>query len=229
MLDLTAQLNAKLAEIQAQADEKKDAARLHFSILESLPETAAYAPPSVHVQGLWTTEVLVAYRIQYYASIAKGQSPDADLLEQLVTALPPEPMVLVSDGCKSFRPAAGEWSGETTPIHPFILRVRQGSSPAITVNWVTRLPNGKLARFEVDMPLRGCKLGTAFFVRGLGQPGREGPVEQCDFRMAPQTPGRPTPRKIKWSTGGNRYELNEITLYWPEGDGPVDLPGLWRQ
>lgn len=228
MRDLTAQLNAKLAEIEIEAEKKRSAARLHFSILEALPGSDAYAPPSVHIQNLWTAEALVCYRIQRYASIAEGKSPDADLLAQLLEAMPPVPKVLVADGCKSFRPV-GAWTGETTPVHPYTLVVDMDTNPAITVEWATQLPNGTLTRIQVEMPLHGCSLGTPDFVRGNGLQGREGPVVRCDFRLATQTPGCPSPKKIRWSNGGNKYTANNFTLYWPEGDGPVDLPGLWRR
>lgn len=191
-------------------------------VLEKLP-MEGYAPPFVHYGKLYGSVGVIEYDMQRYASIAKGKSPDARLLEALLDAYQPVEMMLVKDGCTSFRPEPESYenNGEKKCVDPVMIKLDPSQHGAsIGVKWYAMVGE-ELWRFEVKFPYPNAKVGTPNY-RWERYEGGNGEVSSVIFIGFKPVPERA--KYIKWA-GGSQTDPGHITLYWERGDGP-DVDGI---
>lgn len=197
-------------------------------VLGALPDMEGYAPPFVHHGKLYGSVGLIQYQQQRYRSIAKGKSPDAELLKTLLTGYPPVDMLLVRGGCTSIRPEPESYenNGDKVEIDPVTIELdprQHGAS--ISVNWYAMVGEGNgnaLWRFEVEFPYHNAKVGTPNYRwERYGGTGEVSSVKFIRFKPVPERA-----RFIKWA-GGSSKDPGHITLYWERGDGP-DVDGIVR-
>jgi hypothetical protein len=200
-------LEEKIAKIRANAAEEEAKAVKGETILGLLPDWALecnHTSPFWH--RLYGHEVSIKWRANRYSSLPGGSAPDLEFVKRLAAEFPPLPMVLVEDGCKSFRQAnASGDRGTITPVAPFVVRVDLNDGCLILITWESMV--GEFcAQLTVAVPMPS-RFGHADTQRSREIHGRS-IVERCNLVV--KVPGA---RSIKWARGSNEY-YNDFTVYW---------------
>jgi hypothetical protein len=163
----------------------------------------------------------------------KPPQPDLELLARLADDLLPVPLVLVRDGCVSFRTAAHvdgltvekkDRLDSIVPIAPFTARLSAFQRRTLTVEWVTTL-TGRPIEVEVVLPLPQSAGNLDMrFSNYMG--GRRVSVCQFTPNAVLQTlyradrPVADLAQPIKWASGSEDVP-NDFTLYWDAIDNDV--------
>jgi hypothetical protein len=208
-------LDNKLTEAKAALDAK-------FRILDEIGNLGNYAPPSVHYYKLYDKRGSVIFRIQRYASIAEGKSPDRELFARLLAQFPPVGKVMVKDGgCTSFRPASGDWKGELLDIHPITVQLELYQGQTAKFEWTADLA-GELWEFEIEYHLSDTDLGSLDLRYSYHDRFHESVkrVEVCEFR-----PNHGAQR-IRYASGSPTTP-NPFVIWWDVDSGKaVNFPEL---
>jgi hypothetical protein len=212
----------ELADLEKKFSNDQQALRQKYAVLQHLPVND-YHPPFVHYGPLYSSRGSVRWAGTQYDSLREGKQPDQALLAALLAQFPPVPLVLVNDGCKSFRPAAVEWKGEVSPIFPVTLDLDFQPGWEVLVRWYGPI-SGDLWRFEVRYPIGDCPaIGYPVLHFTRHPDGDIARVTQCDY----QPKDLPGARRIKWNSGGVKIP-NRFTVYWPDPEAAVDVAALVR-
>ncbi len=210
-----ADLDNKLAEAKAALEAK-------HKIYDLLGDLAGYAPPSVHYYKLYGKRGSITFRIQRYASIAEGKSPDRELFARLLSQFPPVGKVMVKDyGCTSFRPAAGEWKGDVLDICPVTVALDLFQGHTAKFEWTAELA-GELWEFNIEYGLHNTDLGTLNLSYSYHDRWHESikRVEVCEF-----LPNHGAHR-IRYASGSHTTP-NPFVIWWDVDSGKaVNFPEL---
>jgi hypothetical protein len=237
-------LDRALAELDAKHAKERDNLIRTKAVLDALPPFALDREPRVFFHKLYGRECSIKWEHDYYRYDPEGKKPpqpDLPFLAQLAEALGPAlPVVLVRDGCLSFRLAEHvealpeeekeRWDSEQQ-VSPFLLKVEVYQQHTAEVSWTVRLA-GIACEIEVKLPFSPAfgRLDVQYKDR-MG--GRE--VVRCEFKPADalttlfrdQEPLAQLERPIKWASGGPQYP-NSFTAHWCDlrpdtPPAPVDL------
>ena len=213
----------EIAELDDKLAEAKRALEAKHKIYDQLGDLGGYAPPQVSYYKLWGKRGSVIFRIQRYASIAEGKSPDRELFARLLTQFPPVGKVMVKDGgCTSFRPAAGDWhQGEVLDICPITVQLETFQTVTAKFEWTTELA-GELWEFEIEYNLYDTDLGTLDLRYSYHDRWHESikRVEVCEFR-----PNHGAQR-IRYASGSPTTP-NPFVIWWDVDSGKaVNFPEL---
>lgn len=214
----------ELAALEAKVIKDREDVLAKYRILELLGSgVAGYASPFIHRFKLYNVPGSLHFSIQKYASIAEGKSPDRELLSYLLEKFPPLPLVMVDDGCKSFRSASGQWPGKVLEVCPMTVRLEVFQGPDAHFEWLGEV-GGEVNKFQVEFPLWSTDLGSLELRYNHYGRGEEiASVERCEF-----TPKHGAQR-IRWASG-DRKTPNSFTLWWDVDSGKaVDWPGLIKE
>ena len=197
--------NETIAKIRARAAEDEAKVLKNETLLGLMPEWALeYNHNSPFWHQLYGHEVSIRWSANLYYSLAGGIAPDLEFAQRLMAEYPPLPMVLVEDGCKSFRQATVAERGKITPISPFFVRIDLNDARRALITWESMI--GEFcAQLSVAVPIPQW-FGYANVEYKTWREFRK--VERCDF-----TANVPGARVIKWARGSNEY-CNDFTVYW---------------
>ena len=204
----------RLAELEAEYAKKRDEALKDEAILGLLPDWAKeYKHGGPHWYKLYGREVSIHFDRPRYSSIdGDKKAPDLAFVGRLMAEFSPLPVVMVKDGCTSFRlaSAAPEDSERcnVTPVAPFVIRIETQDREA-RFSWTSAV-GGFAAELGVSVPLPPLLGRLDAKVNEDRYGGRK--VERCDFE--PRAAGA---RRVKWASGGPQY-LNNFTVYWEAPD-----------
>lgn len=216
-------LEQELEALEKKAAKERWELESKHAILAKLP-IGEYAPPFIHHHKLWGSMGSINFSMQRYSSIATGKSPTADLLRQLLVALPPADMMLWRDGAVSFRPEPESYTsnGEATDIDPVKIHIDPGISGSTSVEWYGTL-DGDLWGVKVEFPLHNAKVGALDlkYRYYVGNNGVEISVERCGFQPKPVGA-----KKIKYAGGGST-DPGSFVVYWERGHN-TDVPALFE-
>ena len=224
----------ELQAIERKIQDKREAIAAKYKILDAIGDLSGYAPPSVHYWKLYGSRGSVTFRIQKYASIAEGKSPDRALLARLLEQFPPVARVQVKDGCTSFRPhvaaegfnlaalkGESDWKGNLLDVCPITVRIETFQGTDVKFEWYASV-NGESWEFQVEFPLYQTDLGTLrleYDYYGRWQEEIKS-VTVCEF-----TPKHGAQR-IRWASGSHKTP-NSFTLWWDIDSGKaVNFPDL---
>jgi hypothetical protein len=220
-------LEHALAKLDADHAKKREELVRTAALLDALPEWAKVREPRVFFHCLYGRQVSVKWEWDFYAYGKDAWQPDLDFLLKLAEALGPAlPVVLVRDGCLSFRLAEHvealpeekkeRWESEQ-PVSPFLVKLSAFQHRTAEISWTVRLA-GLACEVEVVLP-RLDDFGKLDLVMRNKMGGRI--VERCAFNPAERLitldrDGEPLAEMqspIKWARGSEDTP-NDLTLYW---------------
>ena len=208
-------LEKKLAEQKAALDAK-------FRILDAIGDLGDYASPSVHYYKLYGKRGSVSFRIQRYASIAEGRSPNRELFVRLLAQFPPVSKVMVKDGSfTSFRPSSGEWKGDVLNIFPITVQLELYQGHTATFEWTTDI-KGELWEIKIEYNLHDTDLGALELRYSYHDRWHESVkrIEACEF--VPKHGAQ----RIRYASGSHTTP-NTFVIWWDTDSGKaVNLPEL---
>ncbi len=207
-------LNEELLKLEADTAVKREALMRKHAVLSSGLSVLldGYQSPFIHHSKHYGRVGSIAIHGTDYAPLRDGKEPDAALLRALLDAYPPVPMLLIKDGCTSFRPQQthGARTGESVEeVYPILCRLDEVDRGGwVKIEWTSRL-NGDLWEFSVGFPLGKTNLGR-LALKSRVRSGEITSWEHCEF-----TPSCGNARRIRWASGGRQYP-NTFTVYWPK-------------
>jgi hypothetical protein len=233
---MTMNLEKKLAALYAEYAKEREALLFEHTVLTSLPEYARAYESRVHHYPLYGHEASVKWAYDFHRYDPEGKKPPQptlELLARLADDLLPVPLVLVRDGCVSFRTAVHVEAmpedkkarfDSVVPVAPFTARVSAFQQRTLTVEWVTTLA-GRPVEVEFVLPLpESIGHMDVRFSNYMG--GRR----VCHCRFAPSAalrtlyrgdkPVADLAQPIKWASGSEDVP-NDFTLYWDAIDNDV--------
>lgn len=220
-------------ELKALRDKhakEENALLLELSIKDELPDLGV--PWRVHGYPLYGTVASAHVEYDWFDYTGRKPKPTLETVRQAAELLPPEPMVMVRDGCLSFRPKAHvealpeekkeRWE-EELDVTPFLVEVDGFQHLTAEFHWFTRLKSDALIRVEIKLPMPG-RLGTYTVERKRGPRDVEQAIKRCQFRPATDyvltlfdgtEPVSELQSPIRWASG-DVTTPNKFTLYWVE-------------
>jgi len=216
----------KLAEFDAQQAKARRALETQCEIEGALP----VRPWRVYVHPLYGVEASADWTHNFYSYRQKDvRQPTWDDVIELAEMFPPEPMVLVKNGCTSFRTRAHvdalpekkkeRWEQELD-IAPFRLKLSAFQNQSVTVTWPTFLRD-RMIQIRLTLALGWQDNGIGRFdIRWKNYMGGKR-VDYCQFLADPNLttvfrgdePVAQLERPIKWGTGSDDVP-NDFTLYF---------------
>jgi hypothetical protein len=220
-------LNEELACLDAEHAKKREELIRTAALLDALPEWAKVREPSVFFHSLYGKQVSLKWAWDFYSYGKDTWQPDLDFVLKLAEYLGPAlPLVLVRDGCLSFRPAEhvnalpeekkGRWDSET-PVSPFLVKLSAFQHRTAEISWTVRLA-GLACEVEVVLP-RLDEFGKLDLIMRNKLGGRV--VERCVFHPTErlttlhrdEEPLAQMESPIRWARGSEDTP-NDFTLYW---------------
>jgi hypothetical protein len=203
---------------------------LAFKTTETLyavcPGIEQYSKPMILTHELWGSVGLIKFSQPYADSMLKGKKKlDRTALSMLLESLKPEPILMVKDCSKSFRPD-GEWKGELSDVFPILIDIEPAHfSNTVSFKWYARI-NGDLWRIECEYKLYNVnagKLDIAYeYYRNSGEVKS---IVRCNF-----IPRDNNAQTVKWYGSGDIKTPNNFTVYWDVDSGKeVDFPGYVQE
>jgi hypothetical protein len=219
-------LQEELKKLEQQQQEKRAELETKYRVMQQLGVAEGYEPPMVFVHKLYGTVGSVKFDTAFAETLAKGKQPDGELLRALLEQFPPVTTVLVSDGCKSFRPdylevgRAEEWKGTVAEVYGVQVDVEPStfSRTDVQFKWFAKI-DGEVWRFEVVVPEYRASVGSLSirYVRYA-----DGEISRCE--SVSFSPADSNATYIKWASGSSK-EPNHLTVYWDVTSGKsVDFP-----
>lgn len=211
----------ELQALDKQATEKRIALVAKYRILDKLGDLGEYAPPFVHYHNLYGSVGSINFRVQRYASIPDGKSPDLTLLQRLIEQFPPTSKVLVQNACKSFQPKRDPmpepgigWTNreqQVTDIAPITIDIDKIDNGAeAEFNWYADC-DGELWEFKVSFYLSALDIGSLRYSVDRYPEGEVKRVNTCQFLPSGNA------QVTKWASGDHKTP-NHFTLHWEAGN-----------
>lgn len=222
-------MSDEMAELEAKHAKEREELKRKLEIRAELYDVGV--PWRIHVYQLYGAVAGVQIGYPWFDYSGKDPKPTLDTVRLAAEHHPPEPMVMVRDGCLSFRSKAhvealpeekkARWEEERN-VAPFLVEANAFQRQSASFEWYTRLKSGTLVRMEIELPLMR-ELG-AYSIRRRGPEHLHDalPIESCTFtpdaaRLTTLFHG-PEPvaqleHPIRWASGSPSTP-NKFTLYW---------------
>jgi hypothetical protein len=235
-------MSTEFDELKAGHARELAELELKLAIQKALPDLGI--PWRVHVSELYGTVASASIEYDFFGTRRDQAQPTLETVTAAGMALPGVPLVLVRDGCLSFRPlphveAVPEekkerWK-EELQVCPFVVRLSAFQRHTAEFDWVARLSlenHGESlvrVRIRIPTPPELGRLNVSYSDYMGGRRVKDcrlsiGEAAHVIYRDGNSLAGLESP--IRWASGSAETP-NDFTLYWVAyGDELVNVSDL---